>query len=108
MRGKEGKIYLVDRDNMGRFNAGSDTNVQSLANAVGGVRSSPAYFNNQIYYQGSSDVMRAFLITNGMNFTTNSGVITTNYCDRHHTKIKLHNQLWFFRRDSGCFCQRHQ
>jgi len=63
--GKEGKIYLVDRDNMGKFNAGSDTNLQSLAGAVGGTWSSPAYFNNLIYYQGNGDVMKAFAITNG-------------------------------------------
>ncbi len=64
--GKEGKIYLVDRDNMGRFHAGSDTNVQSIAGAIGGSFGSPVYFNHQIYYQGSSDVMKVFLITNGV------------------------------------------
>ncbi len=70
--GKEGKIILVDRDNMGRYDGtdgmnGSDTNdVQEVPGAIGGAWSSPAYWNNLIYYQGNGDVMKAFLITNGV------------------------------------------
>jgi mono/diheme cytochrome c family protein len=64
--GKEGTIYLLDRDNMGQYNPTGDTQiVQELAGAVDGAWSSPAYFNNTIYYQTSGDVMRAFTITNG-------------------------------------------
>jgi len=70
--GKEGTLYLVDRDNMGKFigttmpNATSDTQiVQELHGAIGGLFSSAAYFNNLIFFQGSYDVMRAFRITNG-------------------------------------------
>jgi uncharacterized repeat protein (TIGR03806 family) len=84
--GKEGKIYLLDRGNLGHYNGtdginGSDGSavVQEIPNAVGGVRSSPAYFNNQIYYQGSGDVMKAFLITNGVIVTTPKSKSTTSY-----------------------------
>src|SRR6266850_3934276 len=73
--GKEGKIYLVDRDNMGRYNGGNDNQiVQSLPGAVGGSFSTPAYWNNSIYYLSSGDVLKAFRIANGaINTTTTRG-----------------------------------
>jgi len=64
--GKEGKIYLVDRDNMGGFQSGSDSQIiQSVAGAIGECFATPAYFNNTLYYCGSRDYLRAFTITNG-------------------------------------------
>lgn len=65
--GKEGSIYLVNRDNMGKFNASGDTQiVQELANAIGGVWGMPAYFNGTVYFGGSADSLKAFSLTNGL------------------------------------------
>ena len=65
--GKEGKIYLLDRDNLGKFNAADDSQiVQSLPAAIGGTWSSPAFFKGQIYYQGIFDSLKAFSISNAV------------------------------------------
>ena len=62
--GKDGKIYLADRDNMGKFNPSADNIYQEIAGALGGsVFSSPAYFNQKIYYGAVGDSMRAFQFT---------------------------------------------
>jgi disulfide oxidoreductase YuzD len=59
MIGKEGKIYLVDRNNMGRFCGtlpgctSSDPNiVQEIPNVFSGFWGTPAYWNGNIYWAG--------------------------------------------------------
>jgi hypothetical protein len=57
--GKEGNIYLINRDNMGHFNANGDTQVvQTLM--VGQVWGSPAYWLNQTYFWGDGDFLKAY------------------------------------------------
>jgi outer membrane protein assembly factor BamB len=64
---KEGRIYLVDRDNMGHFQPGSDNQiVQSLVSAVGPLFGIPVYFNNTVYFCGANDALKAFSIANGL------------------------------------------
>ncbi len=64
--GKQGTVYLIDRDtNMGRFNAGGDTNLQAVAGANNGVWSPPACWNGLIYYQASSGPLNCYGVTNG-------------------------------------------
>jgi uncharacterized repeat protein (TIGR03806 family) len=65
--GKEGRVYLVDRDNMGHYNPTNDQQiVQSFAADAGSFFSTPAYFNHTLYYQGVRGVMKAFSISNGL------------------------------------------
>ncbi|MDB6059101.1 MAG: hypothetical protein JWO95_2945, partial [Verrucomicrobiales bacterium] len=63
--GKEGTIYLMDRDNLGHFSATTNRVVQQLTTAVGGTLASPCYLSGRVYYQGSHDFLKAFTITNG-------------------------------------------
>ena len=63
--GKEGRIYLLDRDNLGKWQAGSDSQiVQSLPGAIGGLFGNPAYFNKTLYFCTSGDHLKAFPVTN--------------------------------------------
>jgi outer membrane protein assembly factor BamB len=61
--GKDGNIYVVDRDAMGKFTAGSNKNYQTLNGALpGGIWSTPAYFNGVVYYGDVSGTLKAFNI----------------------------------------------
>jgi len=63
--GKSGSIYLIDREAMGRFNSLNDTQiVQTVSGAIGGVFSTPAYFNHLLYYQPVSDHLKVLSINN--------------------------------------------
>jgi hypothetical protein len=63
---KQGTIYLVDRENLTRFNPPFDLIVQEMPSNINISWGSPAYFNHAIYYIGASDVPKAFSITNAV------------------------------------------
>jgi autotransporter-associated beta strand protein len=71
---KTRELYLVDRDNMGKYNgsSGSDLIVQEFLPGTGGsCYSTPAYFNYTLYYAyAKGNPMYAFAITNGQISTT--------------------------------------
>lgn len=59
--GKEGLVYLVDRDNMGQFNPSSnDQIVQSFIGPPNGLWGAPAWWQNNIYFGGQYDSIRQF------------------------------------------------
>jgi hypothetical protein len=59
--GKQGSIYLIDRDKMGHFNAKDNSQiVQYMEKAIGGLWATPAWWNNNVYFSGTSDVLRQY------------------------------------------------
>jgi hypothetical protein len=78
--GKEGKIYLINRDNMGQFNAEQDNIVQEVPNAIlgNGEYGSPTYFDTgvpdgrYIYFAGWNDSLRAFQLFDNGTLSTSS------------------------------------
>jgi hypothetical protein len=64
--GKDGTIYLVDRDNMGKFNPAGDTNIyQELAGALpGGEWATSAYFNGSVYFGPVGNHLKQFTFAN--------------------------------------------
>ncbi len=65
--GKDGHIYVVNRDLMGKFNTNNDSAIYQEIDSNGlggGVWSMPAYFNNVVYYGAVGDHLRAFSIAN--------------------------------------------
>jgi len=52
---------------MGQYNPNNnDQIVQFLPYAVGGMWSMPAYWNHNVYFVGSDDVIKAFSLSNGL------------------------------------------
>jgi hypothetical protein len=65
--GKDGNIYVANRDNMGKWNPNNNNNLYQQLTGVlpGGAWSMPAYFHNTVYFGGVSDHIKAFPIVNG-------------------------------------------
>lgn len=64
--GKDTKIYILDRDNMGKFSSTADNIYQEISGQLaGGVFAKPSYFNGAIYYGAVNDAIKAFPIVNG-------------------------------------------
>jgi Immunoglobulin domain len=78
--GKDGNMYIVDRDNMGKFVA-SDANIyQELDGALGGgIWSAPAYFNNAVYYGSVGNRLQAFKIAGAKLATSASSSSATSF-----------------------------
>ena len=76
--GKDGNLYLVNRDSMGKFSPNNNSIYQELAGALpGGVWAMPAYFNNTVYYGSVGSPIQAFTITNA-KLSTSSTAQTSN------------------------------
>ena len=66
--GKDSNLYVVNRDSMGKFNANNDSAIYQELEGVlnGGVWSTPAYFNNTVYYGPVDNSLLGFPISNAM------------------------------------------
>jgi len=87
--GKEGRIYLIDRNNMGGYhgdaagdgNSGTDNVVQETATgAINGSLDTPTFFNGVLYYVGGyGDEARTFTVANGVMSSTSVTQSTDSY-----------------------------
>ena len=84
--GKDGNIYLVDRDAMGHFSTSSNNIWQQLTallgnrgqgGANGGIWSTPAYFNGRVYFGINQQQVVSFTFSNaklGTSFAASTSV----------------------------------
>jgi len=79
--GKDTNIYVVNRDNMGKWNPNNNNQVyQEVSGTLpGGVWSNPAYFNNTVYYGDVSDHLKAYTISNAKLSTSPTSQTTTSF-----------------------------
>jgi hypothetical protein len=70
--GKSGTIFLLNLDNLGKYQESGDTQVvQALPGALGSGAnnnnfSTPAYWQGNVYFVGQHDVVKQFQISNGL------------------------------------------
>jgi hypothetical protein len=78
--GKDGNIYVVDRDSMGKFDANANNIVQMLSGVLpGGIWSTPAYFNNTVFYGDVSGTLKAFAISSAQLAAAPHSQTTTQF-----------------------------
>jgi hypothetical protein len=64
--GKEGLIYVVDRSNMGKFDAQKNRVIETVRGSATGYWSSAAYWNNTVYYSGTEDFLSQYALSKGL------------------------------------------
>jgi hypothetical protein len=80
--GKGGTLYVIDRDRMGHFHEGSDSNAwQSFHAAPDEVFGAPAFWNHTLYYLFSMDALKAFPIIDGRLRTEPAAQGNTQFID---------------------------
>jgi hypothetical protein len=64
--GKDGLIYVIDRDRMGKYRTDSNAHaIQAFHGAATGGYGAPAYWNGHLYSFGRNDVLKDFAVDNG-------------------------------------------
>jgi hypothetical protein len=63
--GKDGTIYLLNRDTLGGYHPNYDAIVQELPRTLSGSWSSPAYFDGSLYFHGGNDFLKRFPLWSG-------------------------------------------
>jgi hypothetical protein len=63
--GKEGKIYLIDRDLMGRYQPGRDPHAVQTISASQGAFGAMAYWNQNVFFAGSKTPLQDYAVERG-------------------------------------------
>lgn len=73
--GKDGNLYVINRDNMGKYSPIMNSVWQEIDRALGyGVWGSPAYFNQTIFYGQKGGTLKAFSVSNALVSTSPTSV----------------------------------
>ncbi|HEV2688531.1 MAG TPA: hypothetical protein VGV35_08245, partial [Bryobacteraceae bacterium] len=84
--GKEGRLYLLNRDNLGHVNTGVVVNGQTVDSSaiaeftdVGKDFDNAAYFNGKVYVAPVMDYLRSYALANGTMTLSQSGPFTAAF-----------------------------
>jgi hypothetical protein len=63
--GKDGAMYVIDRDRMGGYHAGDDSHALQRVRFRGGIYSAPAYWNGHVFYLATGEYLTDFPLAGG-------------------------------------------
>jgi hypothetical protein len=63
--GKNGVLYVLDRDHMGRYQTGANRHAIQTLRLGQGIYSAPAYWNGHVYVLASDDFLSDFVLDHG-------------------------------------------
>lgn len=75
--GKDGHIYVVNTNNMGKFNSTGNEIYQEMTSVLAAVYSSPAWFNGNLYYGSEGSALKMLPFTGGQFASPSSNSATT-------------------------------
>lgn len=71
--GKDANIYVVDRDEMGKYDPTGNNIYQEIDDPLlGGIFSTPSYFNHIVYFGAGGDYIRSFSISDAKLSTSST------------------------------------
>jgi hypothetical protein len=70
--GKDGNLYVLDRDNLGQFNSAKNNTYQEFQLSAGENHSSPVFFNNTVYLCPTNNTLKTFPVTKALLATSPS------------------------------------
>jgi hypothetical protein len=77
--GKDGNVYVVNRDNMGHYNPNNNSQIiQTLAGSAG-MWASPAYWNEHVYFGLVNAPVQAFSVSNGLLSSSPTSMSPTSF-----------------------------
>lgn len=63
--GKDGVLYVLDRDHMGKYQPGGNSHALQVFHFRGGSYAAPAYWNKHVYFLASDDYLSDFALEGG-------------------------------------------
>jgi len=64
--GKDGNVYVVNRDNMGHYNPNNNSQIIQTLTGSAGMWASPAYWNENAYFGWVNAPVQAFSVSSGL------------------------------------------
>jgi hypothetical protein len=100
--GKQGTIYVLNRDNLGMYAPNDPQVIQELVGVLptNSFRGSPVYWNGRLYFSAKADPLKVFTVSGGMLSSTPTLQTTQKLTGAHAPSISSNGDkdgiLWEF------------